>query len=244
MDMQNDDTFYLGIKALILNSKSEILLIHKPAPSDYWDLPGGRIQPGETIDEALSREVREEIGNVSIRNKVFFSADITTIRIKEKEGEKGLILFTYHCSVEIKGEIKISEEHDSFQWCSIEDAAQRLEKKFTDSLTQKIRELQFSKLVRDRIPEIITANNQTPITHIATLQEYQERLEKKLSEEVNEFVAEDSNKREELADILEVIDAITLNSGFDKKELELLREEKVKKNGAFHKRIVLDAVHE
>lgn len=239
-----DDLFFLGLKALIQDPHGKILLIHKPLPSDYWDLPGGRIQPGETIDQALLREVTEEIGEVIVSSKNFFSADIANIQVKDQSYERGLILFTYLCSIKMQGEIIISNEHDLFQWFSIDEAAEKLSKKFGAAYTQKIKDLNKSKLVRDNIPEIITAKGQKPKIHIADQEEYQRRLTDKLSEEVNEYIAEDSNKKEELADILEVVQALIQNAGYDPLEVEEIRQKKAKKNGAFLKRIILDATYE
>ncbi len=95
------------------------------------------------------------------------------------------------------------------------------------------------KLVRDKIPKIIEADNCIPITHIANNKEYWEELKEKLHEEVNEF-CEDENK-EELADVLEVIYAISDFKKFDRKEVNKICCEKRKKRGAFKKRIILES---
>lgn len=55
-----EDYFHLGVKALIQNAQKELLLLRRR--SLVWDLPGGRIQKGETLEEALAREVYEETG--------------------------------------------------------------------------------------------------------------------------------------------------------------------------------------
>ncbi|MBT7706701.1 nucleoside triphosphate pyrophosphohydrolase [archaeon] len=63
--------------------------------------------------------------------------------------------------------------------------------------------MDYNKLVRDKIPEIIAGNGDTAATHIATDEEYRGKLREKLQEEVNEFLEELDNG--ELADILEVV---------------------------------------
>lgn len=52
--------FRVSVSALIFEEEC-ILLAHRRA-IDWWNLPGGALDPGETVDEALRREVREETG--------------------------------------------------------------------------------------------------------------------------------------------------------------------------------------
>lgn len=102
--------------------------------------------------------------------------------------------------------------------------------------------MKYNKLVRDKIPEIIKNKGAVPIMHIASDDEYQQKLKAKLQEEVNEFL-EDSNK-EELADILEVIYALCDLYKIDKDELEQVRKEKLEKRGGFKDKIILDETKE
>ncbi len=53
--------FRIGVFALIFNHEHQILLGHR-RDIDWWNLPGGGMEVGETVDEALCREVREETG--------------------------------------------------------------------------------------------------------------------------------------------------------------------------------------
>jgi 8-oxo-dGTP diphosphatase len=53
--------FRIGVFALIFNDEKQILLAHR-RDIDWWNLPGGGVESGETIDEALCREVCEETG--------------------------------------------------------------------------------------------------------------------------------------------------------------------------------------
>jgi 8-oxo-dGTP diphosphatase len=53
--------FRIGVFALIFNEEKQVLLGHR-RDIDWWNLPGGGMEVGETVDEALRREVREETG--------------------------------------------------------------------------------------------------------------------------------------------------------------------------------------
>ena len=97
-----------------------------------------------------------------------------------------------------------------------------------------------SKLVRDRIPEIIRKKGGRPVTHIAKKDEYWRKLKEKLEEEIEEF-AEDPTE-EELGDILEVIDAIIDFRKIDRAKLKKIKSDKAKKRGKFTKRIILEDV--
>lgn len=52
----------IRIAAIILNNKNEILLVnHKKNNKSYWLFPGGGIEYGETFEQALKRELKEEL---------------------------------------------------------------------------------------------------------------------------------------------------------------------------------------
>lgn len=100
--------------------------------------------------------------------------------------------------------------------------------------------MQFNKLVRDNIPEIIKKDGREPITRIAKGKEYEEALRDKLYEEVLEFLEEPSI--EEVADILEVLHAICILKGVDLELLEEVRKKKTIERGGFEKGIILDRI--
>ena len=100
----------------------------------------------------------------------------------------------------------------------------------------------YNKLIRDKIPGILTAAGKNYRTHIAGDEEYTQKLKEKLLEEVNEFLSVPS--LEELGDILEVFTAIVEDMGFSQEELIEQVQYKTESNGDFTHRIILDAVDE
>lgn len=100
----------------------------------------------------------------------------------------------------------------------------------------------YHKLVRDRIPEIIKLRGGCPVVRTADESEYWDKLREKLKEEVGEFLeaGDDASRKEELADILEVIQAIACHLKCEQTELEALRIKKAEERGGFGGRVILD----
>jgi predicted house-cleaning noncanonical NTP pyrophosphatase (MazG superfamily) len=95
------------------------------------------------------------------------------------------------------------------------------------------------KLVRDKIPSIINTDGSSCTSHIADDIEYWQKLREKLNEEVVEFL--EAENVEELADVLEVVEAICAYKQFDRKMVEEVRIKKKEERGGFEGRIILDA---
>ena len=97
----------------------------------------------------------------------------------------------------------------------------------------------YNKLVRDNIPEIMVNNGAKPITRILNDEEYLLELNKKLLEEVNEYL--ESGDILEIADIEEVLLAIIKTKDISLDEFNKIRIEKVNKRGSFDKKIFLES---
>lgn len=98
----------------------------------------------------------------------------------------------------------------------------------------------YNKLVRDKIPEIIKSKGEKPKTRILDNEEYRKELNKKLQEEMKEYL--EDNNVEELADLVEVIYGILDSMNVSIDEFEKLRIAKVDKRGAFKEKIFLEKV--
>lgn len=102
-------TFYVGIKAIIV-SDGKVLLLKRPRKEGYtWDAPGGRIDGDETIEQALARELKEELGITQ-----FLQIDLLHVsRLTDFVHEGvGLLLVYFRVEADIS-QISLSDEHES-----------------------------------------------------------------------------------------------------------------------------------
>ena len=102
--------------------------------------------------------------------------------------------------------------------------------------------IEYDKLIRDKIPEIIEQSGKKCIVEVMDNDTYIEYLDQKLNEELAEYQQDKSI--EELADLLEVMYAVVVARGYSVEELERKRLDKAEKRGAFEKRLLLKSVSE
>ena len=102
----------------------------------------------------------------------------------------------------------------------------------------------YSKLVRDKIPEIILANGEKPKTKILSKEKYKLALLNKVVEEAKE-VAGTKGKRndliKEVGDLEEVLMALMDAYNISCKEIGVVRRKRKKERGGFSKRIFLES---
>jgi len=104
----------------------------------------------------------------------------------------------------------------------------------------------MKKLVRDLIPAIIKNNGQSCEIRVLENEEYKEALRQKLQEEMQEYLTAKTNEETigELADLLEVMYALTRCHESSREELERVRAKKEQERGAFRDKIFLEGISE
>ena len=101
----------------------------------------------------------------------------------------------------------------------------------------------YNKLVRDKIPENIESEPGRKCKYrVLDDTEYLKELNRKVLEEANEFIEE--NSIEELGDLMEVINAIMQLKGYNIEEVKKIMKVKKEKKGAFNNKIFLEYVDE
>lgn len=111
----------IAVKALVVNHEGKVLLLRKSnddlrhsGNSGKYNLPGGKINVGETITDALAREVKEETG-LKITNtnlQPFFAGDWRPVVHSEQLQIIGMF-FVCH---DWEGEVVLNDEHDAYVW--------------------------------------------------------------------------------------------------------------------------------
>lgn len=103
-------THLVSCAGLVTNDEGKILLVKSPLRG--WEYPGGLIEPGETFQQALRREICEEAGvEVKITGFIGICKNI----------EKDIVNIDFSCQY-VSGELTTSEESVEVIWASREEA--------------------------------------------------------------------------------------------------------------------------
>ena len=98
------------VAAVIQNEEGKILIAQrnlKKSQGGLWEFPGGKIEPNETKEEAIIREIKEEM-DIDIEAKKFIGQKVFNYP------DKDINLIAIECK-QIKGDIKLNE-HEDIKW--------------------------------------------------------------------------------------------------------------------------------
>ena len=107
------------VAALIFSEDKQQILIAQRQQHQHqgglWEFPGGKIESGETAEQALQRELMEEL-TISVENIQFFHQE------KHSYPDKTVAIQFYHCT-HSSGEI-VAQQGQEWCWFAIEELAQ------------------------------------------------------------------------------------------------------------------------
>ena len=112
--MEKNPTLLFVVAAALVNAKQEILVQKRPEGkpmAGLWEFPGGKLEPGETPEQALSRELQEEL-NIQVSEANFEPITFAS----EPLGDRSLLLLLYRCR-HWTGQVE-SQELAELQWVS------------------------------------------------------------------------------------------------------------------------------
>lgn len=114
--------FFVGVKGIIVKQE-KVLLIKankKLEGRDHWEVPGGRIDTNELIEEALIRELHEEVPNIkNIQKHEILHAHRIERDVKD---DVSLVLVFFRVTADFDGEPQLSQEHTDYKWATYDEA--------------------------------------------------------------------------------------------------------------------------
>lgn len=109
-------------KSLITKDEKILLLKRSddvPEYEDQWDFPGGRQESGETPEQTLIRETKEEVNLDVVPDKIN--------KEFEYKFRKDFSLYFYIFSIKsYTGDLQITNEHKEYKWFSLDDLPDKL----------------------------------------------------------------------------------------------------------------------
>lgn len=131
------DYIGVGCGAFILNENNELLLQlrNKPPEKEYWSIPGGKVEMFEKFEEAVKREVMEELG---VEVEVIDLLGICDHIIQNENAH--WVSPSYLCKI-TKGEPQIKEptKHLDLKWFKIDSLPEKLTITTKDAVKKYIR---------------------------------------------------------------------------------------------------------
>ena len=148
--------FFAGIAAVIwAPSTTQYLLLRRSEHKDFgggiWECVTGRVDQGEGFEDALHREVREELG---VDIQVEHILGTTHFYRGTSSPEYELVGVVFLCSLSDLSSIRISAEHSEFRWLPATEAIELLSAE--DQSTQWARSvIERAEIIRPILPEAL-----------------------------------------------------------------------------------------
>ena len=122
------------VGALIFNPQGKVFLMRSHKWRGRWVLPGGHIELGERMEDALRREVKEET-NLDIRDIEFicFQEFIYDERFWKR---RHFIFFDYACKTDSM-DVKLNDEAQEYLWVTLEEALKMPVERYTEVVIEQ-----------------------------------------------------------------------------------------------------------
>lgn len=109
---------FISTKAFIVHQNKVLIIREADAYDDgvaagKYEIPGGRVEPGESFDAGLLRELEEEVGITSVTvNKPFFIGEYCPV-VRDEQWQ--VVAIYFECSTDTD-KVVLSKDHDKYEW--------------------------------------------------------------------------------------------------------------------------------
>lgn len=104
----------VAVKSLLLHNR-RALIMHRSNADRYgggiWEFPGGKLEFGEGLQQAILREIQEETGLAATVQRLLYAASFQTGPARQ------IIILNYLCHT-AQNDVVLSSEHQAFRWAS------------------------------------------------------------------------------------------------------------------------------
>jgi len=111
----NRPLLMVGAAALIVDQQNRLLLM-KRSDSGCWGPPGGAVEPGEVVEMAARREVREETGLEAGEMSLFGVFSGPELYYRYPNGDEVYNVTIVYQTQTFKGKIQLNDEHTAWDW--------------------------------------------------------------------------------------------------------------------------------
>ena len=106
--------FPVSVKGIVVRHGAVVLMRNRRGE---WELPGGKLEPDESPEQCVAREIEEELA-LDVEPEVLVDSWVYTVA----PGTQVLVL-TYGCRERTTREAMLSDEHTRFEWVALDDVA-------------------------------------------------------------------------------------------------------------------------
>jgi len=111
----------LGCSAVIFNELREKVLLTKRTDNGLWCLPGGGVDPGESVEETIIREVQEETGlTVRVLRLIGVYSDPNSLVVYNNDTAVQIVALSFEAEI-TDGEPGLSDETSDWGYYSLDE---------------------------------------------------------------------------------------------------------------------------
>lgn len=114
--MNNTTKMVIAVKGVIIN-EGRVLIVKRSEDDEVgggtWECVGGKIDFGEGLEDALEREIKEEVGLEVNVKQILYATTFKTNPTRQ------VVILTYLCSSSNQ-EVLLSSEHSDYRWVTVD----------------------------------------------------------------------------------------------------------------------------